>query len=161
LLTIECMRSVIATVAVVACGSRTPSPAPIQPWQMTGGLEHAMMNCPSAVAGAATRFELTPTGIDLIVTAADRSARDEIIELAAYHARLGGGPTEWPEHSGHHGGPGTVGHCPVIHDRTMIALSPRPDGVTLHVTTTLPGHVKDVQDATVNRLERLPRWLPH
>lgn len=146
---------------VAACGARAaPPPPPPQPWQMTGAMEHGMMNCPSAVEGARTRLRMTPGGVDVIVTAGDPRARAEIVALAEYHAGFAGELTEWPEHSGRHGGPGTLGHCPIIHDRTAISLSPLADGVTLHVTTGVPEHVKSVQDQTAQRLASLPRWLP-
>jgi hypothetical protein len=127
---------------------------------MTGAMEHGMMNCPSAVEGANTRLRMTANGVDVMVTSSDPRARAEIVALASYHAGFDGELTGWPEHSGFHGGPGTFGHCPIIHDRTTIALSPLTDGVTLHVMTALPEHVKAVQDQTAQRLARMPRWLP-
>lgn len=118
-----------------------------------------MMNCPSAVEGARTRLVRTPGGVDVIVTSEDPDARTEIRALADYHARLDRF-TEWPMHSGFHGGPGTYGHCPIIHDRTRITISPVPDGVTLHVVALTPDHVAPVQEQTVQRLASLPSWLP-
>ena len=116
-----------------------------------------MMNCPSAVESATTRLRMTSTGVDVMVTSQDPRARIDIVTLASYHARLEGGLTTWPAHSGFHGGPGTVGHCPIVHDRTAISLSPLTDGVTLHVTTDLPEHVTEVQTQTAQRLATLPR----
>lgn len=153
------MKRVLACSLIAACASRAaPPPAPPQPWQMTGGLEHGMMNCPSAVEGARTRLARTPGGIDVIVTSADADARVEIRALADYHARLDRF-TGWPQHSGRHGGPGTFGHCPIIHDRTRITVSPLPDGVVLHVVALAPDHVASVQDQTAQRLAALPSWL--
>jgi hypothetical protein len=153
------MKRILACSLIAACSSRSaPPPAPPQPWQMTGGLEHAMMNCPSAVEGARTRLARTPSGIDVIVTSPDPDARAEIRALADYHARMDRF-TEWPEHSGFHGGPGTFGHCPVIHDRTRITISVVPDGAVLHVVALTPEHIASVQEQTAQRLATLPGWL--
>jgi len=154
------MKNLLACSVLVACASSPPPPpAPPQPWQMTGGMEHGMMNCPSAVEGAQTRLVQTPTGVDVIVTSADAFAQAEIRTLADYHARMDR-YTDWPQHSGFHGGPGLYGHCPIIHDRTRITLSPAPDGVTLHVRAVSPDHVASVQEQTAQRLVALPSWLP-
>jgi hypothetical protein len=144
---------------LAACSPRSAPLPPQQPWQMTGGLEHAMMNCPSAVEGARTRLVRTPDGIDVIVTSADADARVEIRRLADYHARMDT-LTERPEHSGFHGGPGTFGHCPIIHDRTRITISQVPDGVVLHVIALTSDDVAPVQEQTAQRLSSLPSWLP-
>lgn len=118
-----------------------------------------MMNCPSAVEGAQTRVVRTPAGVDVFVTAAEPEAEREIRKLAEYHARMDRF-TDWPEHSGFHGGPGTLGHCPIIHDRTRITHSLIAGGAALHVTALHPEHVASVQHQTEQRLARLPTWLP-
>jgi hypothetical protein len=154
------MKSLFACSVIATCASpQAPPHAPPQPRQMTGEMEHAMMNCPSAVEGAQTRVVQTPGGVDVIVTSAEAAAQVEIRALADYHARMDRF-TDWPSHSGFHGGPGTSGHCPIIHDRTRITLSPVPDGVTLHVRAMSPDHVASVQEQTAQRLATLPGWLP-
>lgn len=153
------MKLAFVCVALAAC---TPKPAPqppAEPWQMTGGLEHGMMNCPSAVDGAHTRLRMTARGVNVIVTSKDPTAAAEITALAEFHARQDRF-TEWPAHSGFHGGPGKIGHCPVIHDRTQIVISALEDGVIMHVTALVPEHVQSVQDQTAQRLAALPKWLP-
>jgi len=155
------MRFALACAAMAACSS-TPPPAPAaprQPSQTTGGLEHGMMNCPSAVEGAQTSLRMTASGVDVIVTASDPGAQVEIVKLADFHSRQDQF-TDWPEHTGKHGGPGTIGHCPIIHDGTRISLSPMVRGVVVHVTALEPGRVKSVQDQTTERLASMPGWLP-
>ena len=159
---------VFATLA--ACSSRQASPPvspvspvsssrPQEPSQTTGGLEHAMMNCPSAVDGADTRLRMTERGVDIFVRSQDPDARAEIVRLAGLHARMDR-LTGWPEHTGKHGGPGEIGHCPIIHKNTQITVETADDGVVLHVIATTPDRVKRVQEQTVLRLASMPRWLP-
>jgi hypothetical protein len=126
---------------------------------MTGGLEHAMLNCPSAVDGARTELRPTATGIDVIVTANTPDATAEIARLAAYHAAQDQ-LSEWPPHTGFHGGPATIGHCPVVHEGTRISSTRVQDGAVLHVTALRPDRIRSVQDETAQRLAALPTWLP-
>jgi hypothetical protein len=156
------MKPVLLCAALAACSSPpapAPTPAPPQLSQMTGGLEHAMMNCPSAVDGAQTRLRMTATGVDVIVTAADPEARAELAKLAEIHANMDRF-TEWPEHTGKHGGPGTIGHCPIVHDGTTITFARFDRGVVLHVTATSTDRVSWLQDQTAQRLATMPAWLP-
>jgi hypothetical protein len=156
------MKKMIMLACVLAACSSRPAPqpeAPRQPSQRTGGLEHGMMNCPSAVEGARTRLRMTPDGVDVIVTAGDPGAQVEIVKLADFHARQDRF-SEWPEHTGFHGGPGTIGHCPIVHDGTRVSLSPMLRGVVVHVTALTPDRVKAVQNETTERLASMPSWLP-
>lgn len=143
------------------CARGASSPPPARPWQMTGGLEHAMMNCPSAVTGATTRVERTPDGVDVIVVAAEAGDREYVRELAEYHAHLGAPSTDRGEHSGFHGGPGRIGHCPIIHYRTQVTYSSISEGAIIHVKARSPMEVEQLQQETEQRARSLPRWLPH
>jgi TusA-related sulfurtransferase len=154
---------VLAVATLAACSSRQApppvAPQPVESSQMTGGLEHGMLNCPSAVDGAETRLRMTERGVDIFVRAKDPEARAEIAKLAERHTRMDR-LTGWPEHTGKHGGPGEIGHCPIIHKNTQITLETVDDGVVLHVIATLPDRAKQVQEQTVLRLASLPRWRP-
>lgn len=155
------MRKLLLCAALAACSS-TPAPRPAmpqQPIQQTGGLEHGMMNCPSAVQGAETKLRMTDHGVDLIVTAADPGANVEIVKLANFHAHQDV-LTDWPEHSGKHGGPATIGHCPIVHDGTRITLSPTLRGVVMHVAALAPDRIRSVQLETAERLSSMPRSVP-
>ena len=152
------MRSSTLVIALAACASAPPSTPPPAPWQMTGAIEHRMLNCPSSVEFATTRIVRRSDGVNVIITSPDPLARTQILELAAFHAQLAA-PTGRSEHSGDHGGPGTIGHCPIIHDGTTVTFTPRPDGVTMHVVTPFPEHVISVQHQTEQRLARMPTLL--
>jgi len=151
----------LVCAALAACSPRPAAPpaAPQPPSETTGGLEHGMLNCPVAVEGAETLLRMTDDGVDLIITAKDPAAQAEIVKLADFHARQNE-LSPWPEHTGKHGGPGTIGHCPVLHDGTQISLSPTEGGVILHVDALAPGRVKSVQEQTAERLSSMPKWLP-
>lgn len=157
------VKQLLACAALAGCASApAPAPqpaAPLQPSQMTGALEHGMMNCPSAVADARTVVRDTERGVDVVVTTTDPAARVELIKLAHFHAsqdRM----SEWPEHTGKHGGPGTIGHCPILHDGTTITLSQTENGVILHVVARSSDRVRWLQEQTAARAASIPTWLP-
>lgn len=155
------MKQLLACAVLAACSS-APSPppaAPQQPSQRTGGLEHGMMNCPSAVESARTAVRNTERGVDVTVTTTDPAARVELIKLAHFHAsqdRM----SDWPEHTGKHGGPGSIGHCPILHEGTTITLSGTENGVILHVVARSSDRVRWLQDQTAERAASIPSWLP-
>lgn len=126
---------------------------------MTGELEHGMANCPSAVDGAETRLTNTPTGVDVTVTAQNADAEALIVQLAELHTRHEGMGNA-PQHTGQHGGPGTIGHCPIIHDGTQISMTSVEGGVVLHVDALAPERVKEVQAQTADRLAAMPKGAP-
>ena len=155
------MKKVVLVCAALAACTPKQAPAPVAPPQQsraTGAVERGMRNCPAARPGVHTSLRTTDAGIDVFMRAKDSIARAELERLAELHARwdrLG----EEPEHSGQHGGPGTSGHCPIIHSGTKIQMSSIQDGVVLHVTALKPSHVKTVQLQTVTRLHTMPKWL--
>jgi len=124
--------------------------APGQPRQ--GAMERSMANCPTAVAGAATRAVNTESGIDLTITADDPASQRRIFELADLHARIGEPDGSAPAHTGLHGGPGGIGHCPVIHDATTVMVSRLRRGVVIHVRALVPGDAPRVQTIVNDRL---------
>lgn len=135
-------------LSIAAC---TPSAG----GNMTGGKELGMMNCPSAVKGAVTRVEGTERGVDLAITAVDPDVRREVVTLAKVHAAMKGPNYEKPIHDGQHGGPGTIGHCPVIHVGTDVTYEEIAGGVRIHVVTQDPGDVARVQQLAVERTAAL------
>ena len=122
---------------------------------LTGKTPLHMRNCPSAVPTAKTVATPTSTGIDVAITSEDPLARTKIFALAAIQADEGGTDLFAREHSGRHGGPGTIGHCPIIHANTQVTYEPNPDGVTLHVMARAPGDVARLQQATEARVAAL------
>jgi hypothetical protein len=144
------MTRILAVVLITAC-SRTPAPS--QPSQ-AGERERGMLNCPSAVATATTEVIPTDMGVDLVITAPSSDAQAEIVARAERQVRMGD-PSGLPEHSGMHGGPGTIGYCPVIHDATSVKMSQRPGGVTIQVRALVPDRVKALQEETQARVTRL------
>lgn len=155
------MKQLLACAVLAACSS-APAPqlaAPQRPSQMTGGLEHGMLNCPSAVESARTTVRNTERGVDVTVTTTDPAARVELIKLAHFHAsqdRM----SDWPEHTGKHGGPGSIGHCPILHEGTVITLSDTENGVILHVVARSSDRVRWLQEQTAERAASIPSWLP-
>jgi len=121
----------------------------------TGTMRLHMRNCPSAVPSANTVATPTRDGVDVTVTARDAEARAEIVARARVQAALGDRMTAFPEHSGMRGGPGTVGHCPIIHASTTVRYEPIPRGVTIHIVARDPNQVAELQAATVKRVRAL------
>jgi len=174
------MRTSLLAIVLVACAS-APPPAPVSPAPPSvppapqvatelpsmaaspaaepalpsppqGGLEHAMQNCPVAVAGATTRMTNTPSGVDLTITADDPASQRRIIELAALHERMGDPDTPAMRHTGLHGGPGGLGHCPVIHAETTVTFTRIRRGTVIHLRAVMPSDVPRVQAIVAERL---------
>lgn len=144
---------VIASL-LIACGSSSPPPAtPSGP--MTGRLEHRMANCPNAVAGATTRVVDTADGVEVQISAADVTAKQRIRELSEVQAQQSEPVRSAPEHSGLHGGPGSIGHCPILHEGTRVTMTVTDAGATLHVAALEPARVKALQDETAARAAAL------
>jgi hypothetical protein len=148
-------RSLLLTaILFTACASQ---PAPTSPTSVsrTGEREQAMASCPSAVAGARTELTMIDDGVELRVTAEDPEARREIELRADKHLRMDAPAGQAPEHTGLHGGPGAIGHCPILHDATTIAVRRLPDGVAIRVRAMTPGAVAQLQDETKLRVDGL------
>lgn len=131
------------------------TPAAMPAAQGQGALEHAMRNCPTAVPGAVTRAVNTPYGVDLTITATELASQRRIVELAGIHERMGDPDGSAIRHTGLHGGPGTLGYCPVIHDATTVTFTRLRKGVVLHLRALLPADVARVQAIVADRLAYL------
>lgn len=116
-----------------------------------------MRNCPSAVAFATTVATPTFDGINLTITSTNPDARSQIIKLAERQSGQRDTLPFMPAHSGLHGGPGTIGHCPIIHAGTTVSYTQIPDGVRIHVMAHAPGEVQLLQRATEARVDALAR----
>jgi hypothetical protein len=139
------MRTFLLACLLAACG---PS--------MSGEKERGMMNCPSAVDGAKTSSARTDDGVDLTITADDAVARREIRMLARMHAAMREPNPEKAQHTGQHGGPGTIGHCPIVHGDTVVTFDEIQHGVTIHVTASSRADVAALQRTTEMRVAGLP-----
>ena len=111
-----------------------------------------MQNCPAAVTGATTRSSNTPFGVDLTITADDPASQRRIAELAALHERMGDPDGAAMRHTGLHGGPGGLGHCPVIHADTTVTFTRIRRGAVIHLRALLPSDVPRVQTIVAERL---------
>lgn len=144
------MRLALAcTFVVAACGPKAAAPAPSGP---SGLREKKMTNCPSAVVGAATAVREVEAGVVLDITASDLAAAAEIVARAQRHAALGEPGNTEPMHTGRHTGPGTLGHCPIIHLGTSVAVQEIDGGARVTVTANDPAAVPALQHATRERL---------
>lgn len=110
----------------------------------TGAMEHEMTNCPSSVSGANTVVGLTSDGVDVTVTAVAPEAQRRIQELADLHTRMGQ-PGNAVMHTGQHGGPGMMGHCPIIHHDTIVTATKVVDGAVFHIRATESAQVDAIQ----------------
>ena len=130
--------------------------APARPLaRQAGRLEQQMRNCPTAVTGATTNASNTPFGVELTITADNPASQRRIIELAAVHESMGDPDHPGLRHTGRHGGPGTLGRCPVVHDMTTVTFTRLRKGVVIHLRALLPADVARVQSIVAERLAQL------
>lgn len=123
---------------------------------MTGKEEHAMRNCPSTVAGAATVIENRPDGVVLTITAKDAPAAQEIQERASMQANVAAQPARGAiEHTGEGTGSGQFGFCPGMVEGTLITVDNLADGARLVVRSQTATQVPALQQSTRARLRRL------
>jgi hypothetical protein len=147
------MRYHLLLAFVLAACASTPSHPAAPPPQ--GQLEHDMRNCPSALAGAVTRLTNTPDGVDLEITASEPAIQQQIVDLARLHERMGLPGSSGVEHTGKHGGPGNIGHCPILHAGTTVTFDPLARGAVIHVVAMAPDDVLRVQTTVADRAARL------
>jgi hypothetical protein len=145
----------VTTLPAMAPDAPAAPPTAVAGRVRQGALEHSMANCPTAVPGAVTRAVNTEFGVDLTITADDPASQRRIIELAARHEQVGDPDGSAPPHTGLHGGPGGIGHCPVIHDATTVTFSRLRRGAVIHLRALLPGDVARVQAIVNERLAAL------
>jgi len=139
----------LASVLLLACGPRTVKPPLEGP---AGRQEKAMSHCPSAVPGAVTNMREVGDGLVLDVTADDPAAAEEIATRAQVHATMGAPITTEMAHTGRHGGPGDVGHCPVIHLGTTVTVEEILGGARITVIATDPATAPELRKLTRERL---------
>ena len=151
------MKPALLALLLAACTSQQPidKEAPAPSAVLTGRLQRHMKNCPSAIPTAETQPIRTQRGIDLAITANDPVAQRAI--TAATDLHVGRRDRRWfaVPHTGFHGGPGTVGHCPIIHANTYVSYEPISRGVLIHVVARNPAMVETLQQATLSRIEDL------
>ena len=123
--------------------------------QLSGTLPRQMRNCPSAVPSARTIATPTPDGVDLTITSPDPIAQRRIVALAQLHATWGEPLWAMPAHTGMHGGPTTIGRCPIIHAKTLVSQQEIPDGARIHVRSLIPGMASRLQEITELRVNAL------
>ena len=153
-------------VAIAPAAAAAPAgvtPAPLQPGpigNMSGAKEHAMANCPAAVAGARTKVVFTDDGVALVITATARDAQDEIRKRAHAHAALS--EPSGRMHSGTHGGPGRIGYCPIVHtDRVVVTAIDVSGGAAIRMRVQ-GGYdaVTALQEVVALRVAGLPPVIP-
>jgi len=146
----------VLLLLLVACTSRAPTNQDEPPSAaLSGELPRHMANCPSAVPTAETQPIRTRRGIDLAITSNDPSAQRAIVAAADVQMRFRSRRWFMLPHTGRHDGPGSVGHCPVIHANTWINVEPIARGVLIHVIARDPNAVQTLQRATLARIEDL------
>ncbi len=149
---------VMLTTAVASAQSSRPTVPGTEPQDaMTGRRERKMANCPSAVQGARTQVTPTPDGVAVTVTADSPDAQHRIYALAEIHARLDTTALGY-EHTGWRGSTGRIGYCPIIHERTTVTATAIPRGARIDVKASSPDEVRALQQATMQRAQRLPRF---
>lgn len=150
------MRTLLLSALLLGCAS-TPSgpPQPLYPSTPQGKLPRGMRNCPSALAGATTRVIDTKDGVDLEITAPDPVVQRQIVELAIVHEHLGRPNPAEAAHNGLHGGPGTIGSCPVIHVGTTVTYRQLSDGAVIHIHVLSPEVIPEIQRAITDRVALL------
>jgi hypothetical protein len=151
------MRPALLALLLAACTFQQPidKDAPPPSAVLTGRLQRHMANCPSAIATADTQPIRTRRGIDLAITSNDPVAQRAIVAASDKQMRLRERRWFMLPHTGLHGGPGTVGHCPVIHANTYINYELISRGVLIHVIARNPEQVPALQEATLSRIEDL------
>jgi hypothetical protein len=125
-------------------------------FNMSGSRMRKMGNCPSKVLGAYTVVSEAPGGVDVLVTARDPEARDEIRRRAERQAEataLGMRDTE--EHSGAGMGSGRFGFCPGIAPETSLTAVVVPGGVRLSVRAFRAASVDILRRVTRERADAL------
>jgi hypothetical protein len=147
----------VLVAALVACSSQNPTDpdAPPPSAALDGQTPRHMANCPSAVPTAQTQPVRTRRGIDLAITSNDPFAQRAIVAAADVQVRLRRRHWFMLPHTGRHDGPGTFGHCPVIHANTWMSYEPITGGVLIHVIARDAATVQALQRATLSRIEDL------
>jgi hypothetical protein len=150
-------RSAVLLILAACSPDTATDTAPKPASTLTGKTPDHMRNCPSSVVSASTRASPTQDGVDIFVTSTQVGARDEILARAERQGALRGPFPFVREHTGHHGGPGNIGFCPIIHAGTMLSIEPIADGVRIHVAARDPADVPALRRATDERVRAIAR----
>jgi len=118
-------------------------------------MEHEMSNCPNALPGANTSVSMTSDGVDVTITSLMPDTQARIQSLAVKHSELGP-PGGAQMHTGQHGGPGMMGHCPIIHHDTIVTSTPLHDGAVIHIRAT-SASVQAIQREVTNRVAAMQK----
>jgi hypothetical protein len=153
------LASSLLILAAACSGSRSSAGDP-SPEARTGQLEHGMEHCPSAVPGARTIARDVPGGVALDITALAPDGETWIREVASAHARMGAPSPARRQHTGEHGGPGTIGRCPIFHVGTQVSVAPLDGGVRVTVLAVGGTSVDVVRAETRARVSALGPALP-
>lgn len=147
-----------AAACLFACSKAAPPPATKGSAEVASSLdgkrEHGMLNCPSGVEGSNTQMQMSPKDVMLTITASDVSAQRKIVTLAHAHERTGD-PHGGLINNGTHGGPGTMGFCPIIHADTTVNVEEVSGGVIVHVRPNDPTQLETLRTAIAARVKAL------
>ncbi|HTR49518.1 MAG TPA: hypothetical protein VMJ10_02360 [Kofleriaceae bacterium] len=97
-------------------------------------------------------MERASDGVDLVITSPDPDAQREIFARAFVQSWQGDPLAHVAPHTGEHGGPGSIGYCPIIHADTTVTYAAIPGGVRVHVAARHPLDVPALQQATEARV---------
>lgn len=122
----------------------------------TGAMEHEMANCPSSISGASTAVGMTSDGVDVTVTSVLPEVQARIRHLAELHAGMGP-PGNAMMHTGQHGGPGMMGHCPIVHHGTIVTITDVVDGAVIHIRAAEGSRVGAIQREVSDRVSALQK----
>jgi hypothetical protein len=123
---------------------------------MTGHMEHAMANCPSATRGATTAVANIPDGVQLTVTASEAVDQQEIRRRAQKQLAVGMHEQRGAlEHTGQGTGSGKFGYCPGMIEDTVVSVDELPDGARITVRANQPSGIVRLQKDTAQRAEAL------
>jgi hypothetical protein len=142
----------IALVLAAAAVALAKAPAE----NMTGKKQHAMMNCPSAVAGATTTVVDRKDGVELRVRGKSSAVQAEIRRRAYRQGEVALQTNRGAlEHTGTGTGSGKFGFCPGMIEDTRVEVDDTPDGAILTVRAKEPSEVARLQKLTRARADAL------
>ena len=147
--------ALIALATVLSAMSQAQTLAKNDP-NMTGKRELQMMQCPSAVTGAATRVKDVPQGVEVAVTASPEWAQREIQRRAAVQQQVAAKKTRGTEeHTGEGTGSGRYGFCPGMLQNTTLKTVDTADGVRMVITADQPAQLATLRQTTRERAAKL------
>ncbi len=97
-----------------------------------------MVHCPTTVPGASVAIMDVAGGVELVVTATDKAATDEIVARAKHLAEASKKDPADAKHTGEGEGGGALGKCPVVLKDTTLVVADAPGGAKITVKPTAP-----------------------